>query len=79
MTGPDGTRAPACIEAVYTTATPCGSCRQFLLEFATEDCVVHIDDGSANAGTCRLSDLLPRSFGREEQLASGGHVHDGEG
>jgi cytidine deaminase len=74
MVGPAGKPNPECIEAVYTTATPCGSCRQFLLEFATKDCVVHIDDGSPNAGTARFADLLPRAFGREQQLAAGGHV-----
>jgi cytidine deaminase len=79
MAGPDGTTVPSCIEAVYTTATPCGSCRQFVLEFGTEDCVVHIDDGSPNAGTYPLADLLPRSYGRAEQLAAGGHVDRGQG
>jgi cytidine deaminase len=63
---------PHCIEAVYTTATPCGSCRQFLLEFASDDCLVYIDDGSSKAGTYRLTELLPLAFGPAEQLAAGG-------
>lgn len=79
MRAADGTTTPRCIEAVYTTATPCGSCRQFLLEFASENCVVHIDDGTANAGSFRLAELLPRSFGPAEQLAAGGHLHAGRG
>ena len=70
MRGPDGETTPQCVEAVYTTATPCGSCRQFLLEFASRNCVVHVDDGSASAGTYLLSELLPCPFGPAEQLAA---------
>ena len=57
---------------MYTTATPCGSCRQFLLEFATDDCVVYIDDGGGDVATHRFADLLPVAFGPEQQLAAGG-------
>jgi cytidine deaminase len=77
LTSSAGVRERRCIEAVYTTATPCGSCRQFILEFATDDCVVHIEDGSPSAGTCRLADLLPHPFGPAEQLAAGGRAAGG--
>ena len=73
----DGDVQPRCIEVVYATAAPCGSCRQFILEFATEDCVVHIDDSSSRAGTYRLKELLPNSFGPEQQLAAGGRMEEG--
>jgi cytidine deaminase len=75
MVGPNQTTVPQCIEAVYMSALPCGSCRQFLFEFASADCVVYVDDGSANAGTYALSELLPRAFGPAEQRAAGGQRH----
>lgn len=58
-----------CISAVYTTAPPCGSCRQFLYEFGTDDCVVYIDDGDDDPVPMPLRDLLPRAFGPDEQAA----------
>lgn len=78
LSTPDGGKERRCIDAVYTTASPCGSCRQFILEFATDRCVVHIDGGPPHGGTFRLLDLLPHAFGPAEQLAAGGHLADGQ-
>jgi cytidine deaminase len=64
------------ITAVYTTAPPCGSCRQFLYEFATDDCVVYIDDGPEPPTTMALTDLMPRPFGPEEQSVLQRQRHD---
>jgi cytidine deaminase len=72
LTAPDGSKEPRCIEAVYTTMTPCGSCRQLLHEFATEDCVVYVESGSDDAAAYRLSDLLPHAFGPADQLGASG-------
>ncbi len=78
MALPEGRKTPRCIEAVYTTATPCGSCRQFLLEFATEDCMIYIDDQMEGPEIYRFQDLLPRPFTAEKQLAVSGHVSAGD-
>jgi cytidine deaminase len=72
METPDGSKAPRCIEAVYTTMTPCGSCRQFLLEFATENCVVYIEGRSGDVVAYRLTDLLPHAFSPADQLGASG-------
>jgi cytidine deaminase len=57
------------IRALYTTAPPCGSCRQFVLEFATDDCIVYIDDGDDGATRIPLDVLMPYRFGPEHQQA----------
>jgi cytidine deaminase len=41
---------------------PCGMCRQFLAEFAPELSIICLN-GSGEAETFRLSELLPHSFG----------------
>ncbi len=62
----DGSRERRCIDVLYSTTTPCGGCRQFLWEFATEDCVVYIDTETArDPEPLRLADLLPNAFGPE--------------
>jgi cytidine deaminase len=64
----DGRTDRRCIDVLYTTTTPCGSCRQFVSEFATEDCVVYVDsETSRDPEAVRLSDLLPDAFGPEHQ------------
>lgn len=56
------------IDAVATSAAPCGYCRQFLNELVTaSDLVVHMD-GTRH----RLADLLPHSFGPRDLGVSGG-------
>ncbi|HEX3803207.1 MAG TPA: cytidine deaminase [Solirubrobacteraceae bacterium] len=53
------------LEALYVIGgAPCGSCRQFLWEFATEDAVVVIDDTFGHVkSSLFLRDLLPEAFG----------------
>jgi cytidine deaminase len=61
--GGAGHRSRRCIDVLYTTSTPCGGCRQFLSEFATEDCVVYVED--IEPAIHLLGDLLPVAFGPE--------------
>lgn len=42
--------------------TPCGACRQFLVEFAGDAQVVMVDVLTGNRQTRRLSQLLPDAF-----------------
>ena len=46
-------------------ATPCGSCRQRISEFATEKTEILICDGKRLRETFTANDLLPHSFGPE--------------
>ncbi len=55
------------LAAIYTRgAPPCGSCRQFLWEWAAPDAVCLIEEGNEQDGTgvkeFRLADLLPVPF-----------------
>lgn len=43
-------------------ATPCGGCRQRLVEFAKPDTPIHLCDQSGVIETIALGDLLPSSF-----------------
>ena len=43
-------------------ATPCGGCRQRLVEFASPDTPVHLCDQNGISKTLTLGDLLPASF-----------------
>ncbi len=43
-------------------ATPCGGCRQRLVEFAKPDTPVHLCDQNGINKTVSLGDLLPASF-----------------
>ena len=52
--------------------TPCGSCRQLLFEFATEECVVYVETESGNPAAYRLTHLLPHAFGPADQLGASG-------
>lgn len=45
--------------------TPCGGCRQRLIEFAAPDAKVHICDSQGPRWTATVGQLLPHSFGRE--------------
>jgi cytidine deaminase len=67
----DRSKRRRCIDALYTTAPPCGSCRQFLWEFATDDCVVYIEAHGSDSGVHLLKDLLPNAFGPEHQGIDG--------
>ena len=50
---------PGDVEAVATTASPCGACRQWLVEFGV-DRAVFLHEGELVAR--RPEDLLPESF-----------------
>ena len=43
-------------------ATPCGGCRQRLVEFASPETPVHLCDQDGISKTLKLGDLLPASF-----------------
>jgi len=45
------------------TITPCGSCRQRLREFASDDVPVHLADPEGVKRTLTFGELLPMSFG----------------
>lgn len=53
------------LRTVYVLGgAPCGSCRQFLWEFAVEDAIVVIDESYGRAKRVAfLSELLPEAFG----------------
>jgi cytidine deaminase len=51
---------PGDVEALGVTASPCGGCRQWLLEFAVQR-VVFLHDGELRVR--RPEELLPESFG----------------
>ncbi len=42
--------------------TPCGACRQFLVEFGTDVTVILIDVIDGSRRTLKLADLLPDAF-----------------
>lgn len=51
------------IRAIYVTAPPCGSCRQFLWEFSGPATVVLIEDEPSIPPRARLlSELMPEPF-----------------
>jgi cytidine deaminase len=50
---------PGDVEAVAVTASPCGGCRQWLLEFAV-DRLAFMHDGALHVR--RPDELLPESF-----------------
>ncbi len=43
--------------------SPCGSCRQVLLELCGEELDVHVTNGAGNIKSFKLKELLPFSFG----------------
>jgi cytidine deaminase len=52
-------------EGAHQPCTPCGGCRQKLLEFASDDVPVISADGQAVRMRTTLGALLPMSFGPE--------------
>lgn len=61
----------ACITHVYVTcpsqnATPCGSCRQAIREFAAPGCEVISQTADGTVRSMTLSVLLPEDFGPED-------------
>ncbi|MBE6453620.1 MAG: cytidine deaminase [Alphaproteobacteria bacterium] len=45
-----------------TLITPCGACRQRILEFATPNTIVHIANSTGIKQSFSLSELIPHSF-----------------
>ncbi|EFL88434.1 cytidine deaminase [Ahrensia sp. R2A130] len=55
--------AEVCVFAEKATrATPCGGCRQRLMEFGKRDTPVHLCDANGIVETVTLGDLLPAAF-----------------
>ena len=52
--------------------TPCGACRQRLMEFAAAGAQVHLLGRSGVHETVRLTELLPRAFGPGDLTGSAG-------
>lgn len=46
--------------------TPCGACRQRIIEFSTPDTLVHLANFQGIQKTLSISELLPYSFNPEE-------------
>ena len=53
---------------ITNLCTPCGVCRQVMLEFCGEDFLIHMTDGSGQIVTRTLAQLLPLSFSGGEHL-----------
>jgi cytidine deaminase len=53
---------------ITNLCTPCGVCRQVMLEFCGEDFLIHMTDGSGQIVTRTLAELLPLSFSGGEHL-----------
>ncbi|MGI9336662.1 MAG: cytidine deaminase, partial [Gammaproteobacteria bacterium] len=53
----------AVIGADDPLCTPCGGCRQRLIEFAKETVPVHLCDSLGVRATMTLGDLMPHPFG----------------
>jgi cytidine deaminase len=51
---------PGDVEALATSSTPCGGCRQWLTEWRIDELHYRREDGSTNV--CRATDLLPDSW-----------------
>ena len=59
--GASGDMVAAAIGRV-DACTPCGGCRQNILEFADDDTRIILLDGEGNPETFSIDDLLPASF-----------------
>ena len=63
ITAGDNQIAEVCVTAEkMDRITPCGGCRQRLIEFASPDTPVHLTDKDGVVETVKLGDLLPASF-----------------
>jgi cytidine deaminase len=47
--------------------TPCGGCRQRILEFGSDETLIHLCDATGVVETVTLGALLPRAFALEDQ------------
>jgi len=67
--GPERRIAAVCVVAERIDGrptTPCGGCRQRLVEFAGPDTPVHAIDPDGEGQTFLMKDLLPAAFGKEK-------------
>ena len=55
-------RLEAVAVATNNGGTPCGACRQVLIEFARADCPIFIVDGTMAVVEYQLGELLPSPF-----------------
>ena len=53
---------------ITSLCTPCGVCRQVMLEFCGPDFLIHMTDSSNKIETRTLAQLLPLSFSGAEHL-----------
>lgn len=51
--------------------SPCGACRQVLLEFGGPELMVHLADPDGGRRDRTLAELLPESFGPDDLRAAG--------
>jgi cytidine deaminase len=56
-------RAVAVYTPTTTVTTPCGACRQVIIEFGSDVLVVCSADNAAVEQRCSIADLLPHAFG----------------
>jgi len=61
-TRPIAVRAVLVVESKHRAFTPCGACRQVMLELAPH-ALVYFTDSSGALTSCGVSDLLPEGFG----------------
>lgn len=59
------------VVATENGATPCGACRQVLLEFSPKLEVITVDAEGRVHHRCRLNDLLPEGFTPEDLSREG--------
>jgi cytidine deaminase len=62
MIAEGGTHVEEIAVATVDGGTPCGICLQFLSEFISGDCQVHLVDAAGSVQTLRFDELLPHGF-----------------
>ena len=61
-------KAVVVVKSAEKLTAPCGACRQVIYEFCEEGDADIFIFGANNAGTFKLSALLPEAFGRKDVL-----------
>lgn len=62
MIAEGGTHVEELAVATVDGGTPCGICLQFLSEFISGDCQIHLVDAQGVVRTLRFDELLPHGF-----------------
>jgi len=65
MIAEGGRRVEELVVATIDGGTPCGICLQFLAEFTSGDCPIHLVDAAGNVRTLRFEEFLPHGFNSE--------------